>query len=82
MTHSHVHLQAWQRSKNMPIRSQPFTFVCQACHWKKTVAPLSDALGLLDWCERCERCGSDVLTRQIAGVVDRTLAQWFTRLRR
>ena len=46
----------------MPIRPQPFTFVCQACHWKKTVAPLSDALGPLDWCERCERCGSDVLT--------------------
>ena len=29
----------------MPIRPQPFTFVCQACHWKKTIAPLSDVLG-------------------------------------
>lgn len=29
----------------MPIRPRPFTFACGNCGWKKTVAPLSDALG-------------------------------------
>ncbi len=28
----------------MPIKPRPFTVVCEDCHWKKTVAPRSDAL--------------------------------------
>jgi len=28
----------------MPIKPRPFTFVCEDCKWKKTIAPRSDAL--------------------------------------
>lgn len=66
----------------MPMRPSPFTFVCCECGWKKTVAPCSDAFGPVDWCDRCESCGNEALTRKTAGVVDRTLAEWFARLRR
>ncbi|MNF88834.1 hypothetical protein D3C76_1217140 [compost metagenome] len=66
----------------MPVRPQPFTFICDGCGWKKTIAPRSDALGPGDWCDRCERCGSTSLTFKTAGVVDRILAQWFARLGR
>ncbi|MDD1966729.1 hypothetical protein NPS29_15460 [Pseudomonas putida] len=66
----------------MPVRPQPFTFTCDSCGWKKTIAPRSDALGPGEWCDRCERCGSTSLSFKTAGVIDRTLAQWFARLRR
>ncbi|EJM77192.1 hypothetical protein PMI31_00806 [Pseudomonas sp. GM55] len=66
----------------MPIRPRPFTFVCGKCGWKKTVAPPSDALGPGDWCDRCEKCGNEALTLQPANLIDRTLAEWFARLRR
>lgn len=66
----------------MPIRPRPFTSVCGKCGWKKTVVPLSDALGPGDWCDRCEKCGNEALTRQPANLIDRTLAEWFAQLRR
>lgn len=28
----------------MPIKSKPFTLVCEDCKWKKTIPPRSDAL--------------------------------------
>ena len=31
----------------MPIKPRLFTVVCEDCHWKKTVAPRSDALAVL-----------------------------------
>nr|WP_072341005.1 MULTISPECIES: hypothetical protein [unclassified Pseudomonas] len=65
----------------MPIRPRPFTFVCDTCGWKKTVAPLSDALVPGDWFERCERCGNEALTLRPANRIDRALAEWFGRLR-
>lgn len=62
----------------MPIRPQPLTFAVVPAAGK-TIAPRSDALGAGEWCDRCERCGSTALTRKAAGLVDRTLAQWFAR---
>lgn len=66
----------------MPIRPRPYTVTCQQCGWKKTFAPLSDALGPGDVCERCEKCSSGDLVLTSANALDRTLAEWRARLRR
>lgn len=66
----------------MPIRPRPFTFLCGRCGWKKTVAPLSDALGPGDYFERCARCGHQPLDMRAAGVFDALLAEWRSRLPR
>ena len=65
----------------MPMKPKPFTFVCDECGWKKTVAPRSDALGPGDWFACCPKCGGEALSHQRAGGIDRTLAEWFARLR-
>ena len=41
----------------MPIKPRPFTFVCEDCKWKKTIAPRSDALMPGDWFATCPKCG-------------------------
>lgn len=61
----------------MPVRLRPSTLVCCECGWKKTVAPLSDALSPADW---CERCGHDALSLQATSAIDRILAEWYARL--
>nr|WP_225923548.1 MULTISPECIES: DNA repair protein RadA [Pseudomonas] len=66
----------------MPIKPRPFTFVCDECGWKKTVAPRSDALRPGDWFARCPKCGSEALSHRSADVFDRTVAEWLARLRR
>lgn len=63
----------------MPIKPRPFTFVCCECGWKKTVAPLSDALGPGERFKQCPKCGSEPLKIRAAGWVERTLAQLLVR---
>lgn len=65
----------------MPMKPRPFTLVCDDCGWKKTVAPRSDALGAGEWFAHCPKCGSEALSHQRAGIIDRTLAEWLARLR-
>ena len=66
----------------MPIKPKPFTFVCDDCGWKKTVAPRSDALGPDDLFAHCPKCGSEALSHRRAGIIDRSVAEWLARLRR
>ena len=40
---------------------------CPACHWSKTVTPLSDALGPGDFYRACPQCGHEPLDVQPAG---------------
>lgn len=63
----------------MPIRPKPFTFVCDTCGWKKTIAPLSDALGPGEWMDKCPKCGSNELRVRPAGPVEKALAQMWLR---
>ena len=41
----------------MPIKPRPFTFICEDCNWKKTIAPRSYALMPGDWFATCPKCG-------------------------
>ncbi len=59
----------------MPMRPRPFTFVCDNCGWKQTVAPLSDVLRPGEWFERCPKCGSQKLRQRAAGWLERTAAE-------
>lgn len=59
----------------MPIRPPPRTYTCPACHWSKTVAPLSDALSPGEHLRACPACGHSPLTSQKASAVDAALAQ-------
>lgn len=52
----------------MPIKPGPFTFVCEDCHWKKTVAPRSDALLPGDGFATCPKCG-DELKKAVVQVI-------------
>ncbi|MGJ7515468.1 hypothetical protein ACSFE6_14205 [Pseudomonas baetica] len=63
----------------MPIKPHPFNVVCEACGWKKTLAPRSDALGPGEWFSHCPKCGSQVLKIQSAGWIERKLAELFSR---
>ncbi|ETK23527.1 hypothetical protein IPC1436_29890 [Pseudomonas aeruginosa] len=65
----------------MPVKPRPFTFVCNDCGWKKTVAPQSDVLGQGEWFAHCPKCGNQNLSHRRAGFMDRTLAEWLSRLR-
>jgi len=57
----------------MPVRPRPFTFVCNECGWKKTVAPRSDCLGPGEWFDQCPKCGSKSLKMRTAGWWERVL---------
>ena len=65
----------------MPIKPRPFTFVCEDCKWKKTIAPRSDALMPGDWFASCPKCGSTALKMRAAGWLEAALAElraaWF-----
>ena len=42
----------------MPTRPPPCKYQCPSCHWKKTVAPRSDAVILgYDCFDKCPQCG-------------------------
>lgn len=60
----------------MPIKPRPFTFVCEDCNWKKTIAPRSDALMPGDWFATCPRCGSTALKMRAAGWFEAAAAQF------
>lgn len=51
----------------MPIRPKPTTYVCPACGWSKTVAPLSDALMPGEYFHNCPACGHTGLTQRSSG---------------
>lgn len=59
----------------MPIPPRPFTVVCDKCGWKKTVAPLSDALRRGEWFEQCPRCGNKELRMRAAGWLEKAVAE-------
>jgi len=54
----------------MPMPPRPFTFSCPACGWKKTVAPLSDALSPNEWFSQCPKCPNERLQMTPASKVD------------
>lgn len=64
----------------MPFPPKPFTFVCDKCGWKKTVAPLSDALRPGERFEQCPRCGSQALRKRAAVWLEKALAEFMRRL--
>ena len=57
----------------MPIRPPPRTFTCPACHWSKTVAPLSDALSPGEHFTVCPACGHSPLDRKTVSLTHATL---------
>lgn len=59
----------------MPVRPSPHYYHCPACHWSKTVAPRSDALGPGDFYSACPVCQHSPLQSRPAGVVQGELAQ-------
>lgn len=59
----------------MPIRPTPTHYHCPACHWSKTVAPRSDALGPGDFYSTCPQCHNSALESRPAGVVQGELVQ-------
>ena len=59
----------------MPICPTPMYYQCPACHWSKTVAPRSDALGPCDFYSDCPQCQHSPLQVRPAGVVQGELAQ-------
>ncbi|MGK0162488.1 hypothetical protein [Pseudomonas mosselii] len=65
----------------MPIRPMPCTLKCQACGWRKTVAPASDALLPGEWYACCPRCGGGLRCKVWGGPIARTLAQWWVSIR-
>lgn len=50
--------QSIEELNAMPIRPAPITYTCSACGWKKTVAPMSDALQPGEYFSVCPSCGS------------------------
>lgn len=65
----------------MPVKPRPFTYVCDECGWRKTVAPRSDALQPGEWLDRCSKCGGRALTIQAAGWFAGTKAELLARWR-
>jgi predicted RNA-binding Zn-ribbon protein involved in translation (DUF1610 family) len=63
----------------MPMPPMPFTFVCDNCGWKQTVAPLSDALRPGEWFARCPKCASEELTRRPATTMEKLLVELWRR---
>ncbi len=59
----------------MPIRPAPMYYTCPACHWSKTVAPRSDALGPGDFYSACPQCHHSPLESGPAGGVPGELVQ-------
>ena len=57
----------------MPIRPQPVTYTCPACHWSKTVAPRSDALMPSEFFSACPSCRHAPLDRKTASFAQATL---------
>ena len=65
----------------MPMKPRPFTYVCEECGWKKTVAPRSDALGPGEWFDQCPKCGSKALRMRAAGWFEGAIAEFLARRR-
>ena len=65
----------------MPIKPKPFTCVCDACGWSRTVAPRSDVLMPGEWPERCAKWGSKALTIRQAGWLKGAKAELLARWR-
>jgi Zn finger protein HypA/HybF involved in hydrogenase expression len=59
----------------MPLPPAPMTFTCTQCNWRKTTAPLSDALGPGDWYQQCPTCGNPNLKVSRASAVASLLAR-------
>ena len=57
----------------MPIRPQPTTYSCPACHWSKTVTPRSDTLMPGEFFSVCPRCRHAPLDRKTASLAQTTL---------
>ncbi len=60
----------------MPIKPQPFTYICPCCGWKKTVAPTSDVMvpGVF-YFDFCPKCGHPELERREPGVIEDVLVK-------
>ncbi|RWU24024.1 hypothetical protein DM813_09415 [Pseudomonas alkylphenolica] len=65
----------------MPIRPRPFRLECEACGWRKTIAPRSDALMPGEWYERCPKCNGVVTFKALEGPVQQFIAKWLASLR-
>jgi predicted SprT family Zn-dependent metalloprotease len=63
----------------MPMKPRLFTYVCEECGWKKTVAPRSDAMTPGEWLDRCLKCGSKALKVETADWFASTKAEWLAR---
>jgi Zn finger protein HypA/HybF involved in hydrogenase expression len=63
----------------MPVKPRPFTYECEACGWRKTVAPRSDALRPGEWFDACPKCGAEALKMRAAGWFEGALAEFLAR---
>lgn len=61
----------------MPIRPRPCTYVCTQCHWKKTVAPASDALRPGEYFGACPACGNTELEQRAPSLMELALINLF-----
>lgn len=60
----------------MPTPSQPLTFFCNQCQWRRTWIARSDVLEPQNWPLRCSRCGSEQLTLRVATSGEVRKARW------
>ena len=51
----------------MPMPVEPIKVTCQSCGWSKIAPHQGDVVFIPT---QCERCGSEQLTRESAGVLD------------
>lgn len=54
----------------MPVKPKPRTYVCQACGWKKIVAPRSDVLMPDDVVSVCPKCRSNQIVSREPTLVE------------
>ncbi len=52
----------------MPVPAAPMKVTCKSCGWSKIIPQQGDVLFLE---KQCERCGSEQLTQEKAGILDR-----------
>jgi predicted RNA-binding Zn-ribbon protein involved in translation (DUF1610 family) len=52
----------------MPLPTTPMKISCQSCGWSKVAPQQGDVVFIP---KKCERCGSEMLTKAKAGMLDK-----------
>ena len=57
----------------MPIAPKPFKLVCSKCQYSKVVKPKSDCLNPLDFINKCPKCSSEMIKKELS-LLDKLLS--------